>query len=59
MSNTLREEIKYKNVESKFNSSWENVDKGMVDTSPNAFKGGCCCQKVQMVNYKVQSSIQG
>lgn len=57
--NTLREEIKYKNAESKFNSSGGNTDKGMVDTSPNAFRGGCHCQRSQLVNYKVQSSVQG
>lgn len=57
MSNTFREEIKYKNVESKFNSSWEKASKGMVDTSPNAFKGGWHCQSVTSVNYKVQGSV--
>lgn len=57
MSNTFREEIKYKNVESKFNSSWEKASKGMVDTSPNAFKGGWRCQSVTSVNYKVQGSV--
>lgn len=57
MSNTFREEIKYKNVESKFNSSWEKASKGMVDTFPNAFKGGWHCQSVTSVNYKVQGSV--
>lgn len=39
MSNTFRVEIKYKNVESEFNSSCKKAGKGTMDTSPNTFKG--------------------
>lgn len=57
MSNTFREEIKHKNVESEFNSSWEEASKGTVDATPNTFKGGWHCQAETSVNYKVQGSV--
>lgn len=57
MSNTFREEIKHKNVESEFNSSWEEASKGTVDATPNAFKGGWHCQAETLVNYEVQGSV--
>lgn len=55
----IKRRNKTQNFESKFNLLWENTDKRMVDTSPNAFRGGCCHLRGQLVSYKVQSSVQG